>query len=87
MARASEFKDKEVINISDGRRLGFVNDVEICLEDGSLEALILSGGGKIFGILGRDNELLIPWEKVSKVGEDIILVDLDERYLRKYFEY
>ncbi len=87
MARASEFKDKEVINISDGRRLGFVNDVEICIEDGSIEALILLGGGKIFGILGRENEFLIPWEKVSKVGEDIILVDLDERYLRKYFEY
>jgi YlmC/YmxH family sporulation protein len=86
MNRASDFRQKEVINISDGRRLGFVSDVEIDLETGRVEAVILPGVGKLFGILGKDNEFVIPWDSIRKVGEDIILVDLDERYMRKYFD-
>lgn len=86
MTRSSEFRDKEVINMSDGRRLGFVCDVEINMDDGKLEAIIIPGGGRLFGLLGKDSEFIIPWEKVKKIGEDIILVDMDERFIRKYFE-
>jgi len=87
MSRASEFRQKEVINMSDGKRLGFISDVEVDLESGRIESLILPGYGKFFGLIGRDNELIIPWEKVKKVGEDIVLVDVDERFIRKYFDY
>ncbi|HHV98494.1 MAG TPA: YlmC/YmxH family sporulation protein [Clostridiaceae bacterium] len=86
MNRASEFRQKEVINIADGRRLGFVSDVEVNLEDGRIEAIIIPGGGRFFGLIGKDNEFVIPWERVKKVGEDIILVDMDERFIRKYFD-
>mgnify|MGYP001067372894 CR=1 FL=1 len=86
MNRSSDFRQKEVINLSDGKRLGFVSDVEIDLETGRVEAIILPGVGKLFGLIGKDNEFSIPWEKITKVGEDIILVDLDERFMRKYFE-
>ena len=86
MNRSSDFRQKEVINISDGRRLGFVNDVEINLESGRIEAIVIPGGGRIFGFFGKDNEYVIPWERIKKIGEDIILVDMDERFLRKYFE-
>jgi len=86
MNRASEFRQKEVINIADGRRLGFVSDVEVNLEDGRIEAIIIPGGGRFFGFIGKDNEYVIPWERVKKVGEDIILVDMDERFIRKYFD-
>ena len=86
MNRSSDFRQKEVINLSDGRRLGFVSDVEIDLDTGKIEAIILPGVGKLFGLLGKDNEFAIPWEKIKKIGEDIILVDLDDRYIRKYFD-
>lgn len=87
MNRTAEFKQKEVINLSDGRRLGFVSDVEVDLESGRIEAIVIpGGGGRIFGFIGKDNEFIIPWDKIKKVGEDIILVDLDERYLRKLFD-
>ncbi len=86
MNRTSDFKQKEVINMSDGRRLGFVYDVEVNLDDGRIEAIIIPGGGRLFGILGKDNEFIIPWENVKKIGEDIILVDVEERYIRKHFE-
>jgi len=86
MNRASDFRQKEVINVSDGRRLGFVSDIEIDLESGKIDAVILPGVGKLFGFLGKDNEFVIPWEKIVRIGEDIILVDLDERYIRRYFD-
>ncbi len=86
MYRSSDLKQKEVINISDGRRIGFVLDVEINLEDGRIEALIVPGGGRLFGLLGKDNEFVIPWDRVRKIGEDIILVEMDERFMRKYFD-
>ena len=86
MDRSSDLKHKEVINISDGRRLGFVCDVEINLEDGRIESIVLPGSGKFLGIIGKDNEFVIPWEKISKIGEDIILVNIEDRIIKKYFD-
>lgn len=86
MCRTAELKQKEVINLSDGRRLGFVSDVEINMEDGRLEAIIIPGPGRLFGLIGKDGEAVIPWSGIKKIGEDIILVELEERFIRKYFE-
>lgn len=86
MYRTADLKQKEVINISDGKRLGFVCDIEIDLEGGKIDAIIIPGGGRIFGLIGKESEFIIPWERIKKIGEDIILVDLDERYIRKYFD-
>ncbi len=86
MNRSSDFRQKEVINISDGRRLGFISDVEINLEDGRIEAIIIPGSGRLFGLIGKDSEFVIPWERIRKVGEDIILVEMDDRIMRKYFD-
>jgi YlmC/YmxH family sporulation protein len=86
MNRSSDFRQKEVINITDGKRLGFVSDVEIDLESGKIDAIILPGVGKLFGILGKESEFVVPWDKIRKVGEDIILVELDDRYIKRYFD-
>jgi len=86
MYRTNDLRQKEVINISDGRRLGFLSDVEIDLENGRIDAIVVPGGGRLFGIIGKDSEFIIPWERVKKIGEDIILVDMDERFMRKYFD-
>ena len=79
MNRTSDFRQKEVININDGKRLGFVCDVEINLNSGKLESIVIPGGNRLFGILGKDSEYVIPWERIKKIGEDIILVEIDER--------
>lgn len=86
MCRTSELKQKEVINVTDGRRLGFVCDVDINLEEGNITSIILPGPAKLFGIIGRDNEVVIPWEYIKKIGEDIILVDMDNRFMRKFYD-
>ncbi len=83
MVRIYDFRQKEVINISDGRRLGYIFDVEIDEETGSVDSVIIPASGKILGLFGRDNEFVIPWDSIKKIGEDIVLVDLDKRLLRK----
>jgi len=85
LSRTIDLKQKEVINISDGRRIGFVNDVEIDLDSGKIDAIIIPASGRLFGLIGKEDEFVIPWEKIRKIGEDIILVDLDERFMKKYF--
>ena len=86
MNRSSDFRQKEVINIADGRRLGFIGDVEINLEDGRIEAIVIPGSSRLFGLIGKESELVIPWDRIRKVGEDIILVEMDDRFMRKYFD-
>ncbi|HOM02863.1 MAG TPA: YlmC/YmxH family sporulation protein [Acetivibrio sp.] len=86
MNRTSDFREKEVINIKDGRRLGFVGDVEINLQSGKVEAIVIPSGRSLLGLIGKDNECVIPWEKIKKIGEDIILVEMDDRFIRKHFD-
>lgn len=86
MNRTSDFREKEVINVKDGRRLGFVCDVEINLQSGKIEAIVIPGDRRWFGLVGKDDEYVIPWDRIKKIGEDIILVELDDRFIRKYFE-
>lgn len=76
MVRISELKLRDVVNIVDGRRLGVIKDIDIDLELGKVNALILPGQGKMFGIFGRNDDMTIPWDKIIKIGVDVILVEL-----------
>ena len=75
MARISDMRQKEVINIYDGRRFGFVCDVEFSIESGSIEALVVPSETKLLGLIGKSSGVSIPWEAIKKIGDDIILVD------------
>lgn len=82
--RMCELKQKEIINCKDCERLGYVCDVEFDVCTGNIVALIVPGPCKIWGILGRDQEYVIPWRCIKQIGTDIILVDVDvERILVK----
>ncbi len=75
MYRAGELRQKEVINIADASRLGFVADVEVSLEAGAIESVIVPGKTRLLNF-GQGKDLIIPWEKIKRIGEDVILVDL-----------
>ena len=78
MLSTSELREKEIINISDGRKLGFIYDIELNLEKGRIEALIVPGPGKFLGIFGKDNDFVVPWKDIKKIGVDVILVELKD---------
>ena len=72
--RVSELRYKEIINVSDGSRYGGVGDVEVDLDSGQVRALVVPGRLRLFGLLGREEDRYIPWDRVRRFGEDIILV-------------
>ncbi|MEG6585955.1 YlmC/YmxH family sporulation protein [Dendrosporobacter sp. 1207_IL3150] len=75
MLKTSDLKMKEVINIIDGKRLGTITDIEIDVETGRLTAIVVPGVGKFLGFFGRNEDVVIPWEKINKIGSDVILVE------------
>lgn len=75
--RVTDLRCKEVINITDGQRLGFISDVEILLPEGRVLALVVPGPCKFFGLFGRKDDFVIPWNCIRRLGEDIVLVELE----------
>jgi len=71
-----DFKHKEVININDGKRLGFVQDVTADLETGTITSIIVPGNNKLFNVFAS-NDIVIPWENIKCIGDDIILVEIN----------
>ena len=77
--RICELKTKEVININSCQRLGFVGDVDFNMQTGCIVAIIVPGPGSFCGFLCREKEYIIPFCDICQVGEDIILVDYQEK--------
>ena len=73
--RGSELRYKEIINVTDGSRVGYVGDVVIDLEDGKVNALVVPGRLRLFGLLGREPDTVFPWSAVRRFGADTILVE------------
>ena len=81
--KIADLRCKEVINICTGFRLGFVCDVIVNVVTGHLVAILVPGPCRFFGMFGREDDYLIPWECIRKIGEDIILIDVEEDYKRE----
>lgn len=69
----SALREKEVIDIRNGKRIGYAYDFRVDVVCGQLTALVLPacghGGGK-------KRDLLIPWDRVVRIGDDAILVNV-----------
>ncbi|MCC8017696.1 MAG: YlmC/YmxH family sporulation protein [Lachnospiraceae bacterium] len=74
--RFCEFSKKEVVNISDGKCLGCVNDLIFDECKGQIRALVIRGPAKYFRLIGCDSEYIVDWERIVRIGPDVILVDV-----------
>lgn len=86
LVKTSDLRLLDVVNIGDGRRLGNVYDIDLDVETGEILALILPGEGGFFG-LGRRPDVEIPWDRIVRIGIDVILVDLPSHGLERTFEH
>lgn len=86
MVKISELRPRDVINIVDGKRLGAIKDIEIDVEAGKIRALVLPGNNRFFGFWSRTDEVVVPWEKIIKIGIDVILVELNSFTQLKHSE-
>lgn len=78
LTKTSELREREVVNILDGRRLGLASDLEIEETTGKIKAIVVPGPGKFLWLFGKNEEFVIPWEKIKKIGIDVILVELPD---------
>lgn len=74
--KGMDFKHKEVINIKNGKRLGYVQDVCADLETGTITSIIVPGSNKILNIFSSNNDIVIQWQNIKCIGEDVILVEM-----------
>lgn len=74
MLKISDIQAKDIVNLADGRLLGHISDLDINLDTGRVEAIIIGGGGKMMNFFQREEEIIIPWKNVVKIGTDVILV-------------
>lgn len=77
-SKGLDFKHKEVVNIVDGKRLGFVQDVTADLESGVITSIIVPGNSKLLNLFAGNNDIVIPWQDIKCIGEDIILVEINK---------
>lgn len=76
--RLCELKQKEIINACTCRSLGYATDIEFDCMTGRITALIVPGPGRFCCFFGRESEYVIPWECICQIGDDIILVKIQE---------
>lgn len=75
MFKVSEFIYREVINISDGEKIGMVADIEFDKNTGNISSIIVpEKSRKLFS--SKNKDIKIPWDNIKKIGDDIILVDV-----------
>jgi YlmC/YmxH family sporulation protein len=79
MLKISEFQIKDVVNVADGKRLGHVGDIDIDLATGKIQAIVI-GNSRMLGFFGKEEEIVIPWRNIVKIGSDVILVRYKDSY-------
>lgn len=77
LCRIDELKNKQVVCVKNGCVLGLVSDIELDTQSGRLTAIIIFGNYKLFGLLGRGEDIVIPWEDIKVIGNETILVDTE----------
>lgn len=71
----TDLQCKEVICIGSGQRLGFITDVQIDIPEGNICAVVVPGPCRFFGVAGRRDDYIIPWNCIKRIGPDIVLVE------------
>jgi YlmC/YmxH family sporulation protein len=74
----TDLRNKEVINIRNGNRLGYIDDIEIDTSDSRVLSFIIYGRTRFFGLFGREDDILIKCEDIQVIGRDTVLVSADE---------
>lgn len=70
----SDIKLKEVICLN-GERLGYVSDMELDEANGQILSLLVPGAYRFMGVLGREDDITVPWDKIKKLGDDLIIIE------------
>jgi YlmC/YmxH family sporulation protein len=76
--KLSSLTSKDVINDADGNKLGKIQDAEIDPLTGRITSVKINNGFKFTSFLNNKSALNVPWNRIIKIGGDVIIVDIDE---------
>lgn len=74
ICRLEDLRKKEVIDILTGERLGYIDDVEMNVEKSAVQSFVIYGRERLFGILGKEDDVVIPCSEIKVVGNDVVLI-------------
>ncbi|WP_018250176.1 YlmC/YmxH family sporulation protein [Orenia marismortui] len=85
----TELEGKEIININDGSRLGMVAGTELTFDPntGELESIMIPQQGGVFSLFSTVKHFFIPWSTVIKIGDEVIIVDLNSTDYDQYLSH
>ncbi|WP_378952443.1 YlmC/YmxH family sporulation protein [Pelosinus sp. sgz500959] len=80
--RLSRLSGKEVINLSDGSRLGTIDECELTFDhvSGRIHSILLPNQNSLMNFFGENRSMTIPWQGIKRIGDEIIIVDLNNDY-------
>jgi len=84
--KLTELRCKEIINVCDGARLGYIRDMEIDTESGCVRSIIVPERRGLRSLFFKTNDVIIPWNCITKIGEDLILVELPSCRRERVYE-
>lgn len=74
--RLSDLQSKDIVNVIDGKNIGNIIDVRINEVTGNIEALVIEPNKNFFSFMNRGTDTEINWKNITKIGEDVILVNI-----------
>ena len=86
MTRYAKLRQKEVVNVLDGARLGYICDLVIDLPTGKVIAIVVPGPTRLSFLFKGERDSIIPWQNIRKIGEDVVLVEIDVNCMPNYRE-
>lgn len=87
VCKLEDLKNKSVVNIKNGVNLGFVDDISFDTYSAQVLSLVIYGRKRFFGIFGREEDILIPWENIKIIGDDVVLVNIESlSYFKSNFK-
>lgn len=78
ICRLEDLRKKEVIDILTGERLGYIDDAEMNIEKSAVQSFVIYGRERLFGILGKEDDVVIPCSEIKVVGNDVVLIKHSE---------
>ena len=78
-----EFRNKEIINVTNGVKIGYVDDIIFDVQNAEVVSIVVYGRNRLFGILGRDEDMTIKWSDIEIIGEDTILIKDEGEYQKR----
>lgn len=77
--RLSDLEGKEVINMVDGVRLGVIGEADMVIDihSGEIQSIILPRRNNVFSLWADRQHMIIPWQAIKKIGNEVIIVELD----------